>query len=194
MDVKTYLKIIMVFALIASCQDQKKETTSLKSKLEMEKSSSQKKEATVSKNLESVKMLTKADFESFFPKQLGDYNLIQVGEDKVQGIGSGTYIKGKDYGNTMTYVVRDGHRKGSAALRNFENSYQSTIKAPEGREYIRKERDGFKTVALLQHKFNTYNVAVIYNNRFQLTVEGHEKPDELWTYLKQANLQILDVF
>lgn len=84
--------------------------------------------------------------------------------------------------------------KGSAALRNFENSYQSTAKAPEGREFVRKERDGFKTVALLQPKFNTYNVAVIYKNRFQLTVEGHEKPDELWDYLKQADLEVLDLF
>lgn len=56
-----------------------------------------------------LKTLTKADFERFFPKQIGDYNLIIVTEDKTQGIGSGTYMKGKDYGNIMSYVVRDGH-------------------------------------------------------------------------------------
>ena len=89
--------------------------------------------------------------------------------------------------------MTDGHRKGSAALRNFKSSYESNTKAPEGREYIRKERDGFKTFALLEHKFNSYKISTIYNNRFQLTVQGREKPDELWEYLKQADLQILDL-
>ncbi|WP_417370693.1 hypothetical protein [Gelidibacter japonicus] len=192
MRVKTYLKIVMVFVLMTSCQDQEKEVSSLKSKLEKEQTS-KKKKADVSENSKPLKTLTKADFERFFPKQIGDYNLIQVGEDKINGTGSGTYIKGKDYGDLITYYVTDGHRKGSAALRNFKSSYESNTKAPEGREYIRKERDGFKTFALLEHKFNSYKISTIYNNRFQLTVQGREKPDELWEYLKQADLQILDL-
>ena len=185
---KTFLKIAIVCVLIIACKDQKNEPESLKSVIEKEKPT-QKNEKIDSK---AVVLLTKEQYELFFPKQLGDYNLIQVGEDKVQGIGTGTYIKGKDYGNVMHYFVTDGHRKGSSALRNFKKSYESDEKAPEGREYVRKERDGYKTFALLEHKYNMYDVSAIYNNRFQLTVKGHEKPDELWTYLKQANLEILD--
>ncbi|MDD3720989.1 MAG: hypothetical protein PHW92_00680 [Lutibacter sp.] len=190
---KTYLKIVMVFVLITSCQDQKKEVDSLKSVLEKAKQS-EKKEKDVSKAEKPLKMVTKAQFESFFPKTIGDYNLINVAVDEKRGIGTGSYIKGKDYANGMTYFVTDGKVKGAAALRNFEYSYQSNDIAPEGREFVRMERDGFKTFAMLEHKYNTYDISTIYNNRFQLKVQTHEKPDVLWTYLKQANLQILDPF
>lgn len=192
MDVKTYVKIVLVLMLITSCQDQKKETTGLRSTLELEEVSAKKK-AVISKNSKPIKTLTKAEFERFFPKQIGDYNLIKVGEDKTTGNGSGTYIKGKDYGNMMTYYVTDGYTKGAAAIRNFENSYESNHTWSDGTERISKERDGYRTFALLQHRFNTYKVSMLYNNRFVLTVESHEKPDELWEYLKQADLQILDL-
>lgn len=189
---KISLKLILVSVLIVSCQDQKKDASSLKSLLESQQTI-QKKEK-VSKNPKSIKTLTKADFEHFFPKQIGDYNLIQVGEDKINGTGSGTYIKGKDYGKMMTYYVADGDRKGAAAIRNFEDSYQSNQTWSDGTERISKDRDGYRTFALLQHRFNKYKVSMLYNNRFVLTVEGHEKPDELWEYLKQADLQSLEGF
>ncbi|MBA6153165.1 hypothetical protein [Gelidibacter maritimus] len=155
---EAYLKIVMVFALLTSCQNSAKEVSGLSSELEKEKTP-QKKEVVVSENSKPVKTLTKADFERFVPKQISVYNLIQVGEDKTTGAASGTYIKGKDYGNSMTYIVTDGRRKGSAALRSFKSIYESKTKAPEGREFVRKERDGFKTFALLKHKFN-YSVFV----------------------------------
>src|SRR5690606_21640015 len=131
--------------------------SSLRSKLKKE-NASHKKEAAVSENSKPIKILTKADFERFFPKQIGDYNLIKVGEDKTNGTGSGTYIKGKDYSNMMTYYVADGYTKGAAAIRNFENSYESNHTWSDGTERIIKERDGYRTFALLQHRFNTYKV------------------------------------
>ena len=190
---KTNLKLLLMFLLLVSCQNDNKKDNSVKSEVKKEKTSKDKNK-DASKELKPEKMLTKAQFEEFFPKKIDAYNLINVSVTEKQGIGTASYIKGKDYGNGMTYYVTDGRVKGSAAIRNFEKSYQSNQDWPEGTEFISKERDGFKTVALLRHNYNNYKVSVLYNNRFVLTVEGHEKPDELWTYLKQADLQMLDSY
>ncbi len=188
---KTYLRILVILIMVSSCQENKKKEGDLNAIIKKEKIS-QKKNKDASKVLKSKKMPTKAQFEAFFPKELDPYNLINVSVSETLGVGTGSYIKGKDYGNGMTYYVTDGYTKGSAAIRNFEGSYKSNQDWPEGTELISKERDGFKTVALLRHNYNNYKVSVLYNNRFVLTVEGHEKPDELWDYLKQADMKMLD--
>lgn len=190
---KAYLKILVVLIIVSSCKEDKKAGENLDPIIKKENTSKKRnKDAPKPQNPE--KMLTKADFESFFPKVIGVYNLINVGVEEKQGYGTGTYIKGKDYGNIMHYSVNDGHAKGAAAIRNFEDGYQSNHKWSDGSERISKERDGFKTVALLREKYNTYKISTLYNNRFVLTVEGHEKPDEIWTYLKQADLKMLDSY
>ncbi len=186
---KAFLKIVVVLILVTSCKEDKKDEQKLEPIIEKESTSKKK-----DKRQNPEKVLTKADFESFFPKEIGDFNLINIAESQSQGIGTATYIKGKDYGNIMHYYVTDGRRKGSAAIRNFEDAYQSDQKTwSDGSERISKERDGHKTVALLREKYNTYKISTLYNDRFELTVEGHEKPDELWTYLKQADLKVLDI-
>ena len=186
---KAYLKIVMVLLLVTSCQEEKKDENKSEPIIEKENKSKKK-----DKRQTPEKILTKADFDNFFPKELGPYNLIQVSESESQGIGTATYIKGKDYGNIIHYYVSDGYRKGSAAIRNFEEAYQLGQKTwSDGSERISEERDGFKTVALLREKYNNYKISTLYNSRFELTVEGHEKPDELWTYLKKADLKVLDI-
>ena len=139
-------------------------------------------------------MLTKEQANDFFPKQIGDYKLINVYDKllKTNGIASGTYIKGNDYNSSLTYTLEDGNRKGSAILKNFEDGYKSTAKGPKGTEYIRKERDGYKTIAFLQNNINRYSLSFIYNQRFKLSLEGVEKPDELWTYFKKEDVQKLN--
>ena len=181
---------MLISFFLFSCSESKKEN-SFKSEVEKAKTSN-KKDKEVSKDLKLTKELTTADLELFFPEKIGPYNRIAFGESL--GNGSATYIKGKDSGNIMHYYVTDGDRKGSSAIRLFEDSYQSNKKWPEGTELISTERDGFKTVALLRHNYNNFKISMIYNNRFKLTVEGHEKPDLLWSYLKQANLKILDTY
>ena len=187
---KSFLKVLAVLLLVFSCNENKKETENFDPIIEKESTSKKKDKAK-----KPEKMLSEAEFNSFFPKEIESYNLIGVSVSERDGIGTGTYIKGKDYGNIMHYYVTDGYRKGSAAIRNFEDGYQSDQKTwSDGSERISKERDGYKTVALLREKYNTYKISTLYNSRFELTVEGHEKPDDLWTYLKQADLQILDSY
>ena len=191
MFMKAYLSLLAILIMASSCQENKKENGDLDAIVIKEKTTQEKK---VPKDVKSAEFPTEEQFEAFFPKTIGPYNRITVGVSKSAGIGSGTYIKGKDYGNLMTYYVTDGYRKGSSAIKNFEDAYQSNHKWPDGSERISKEQDGYKTVALLREKYNTYKISMLYNNRFELTVEGHEKPDELWSYLKQADLKILDSY
>ena len=190
---KTYLSILVILFMMFSCQEKKNGDADLNAKIIKEKIA-QKTDKEARKDQKPKNILTKAKYEEFFPKQLDTYNLINIAESESMGIGTATYIKGKDYAISLTYYVTDGYTKGSAAIRNFEGSYQSNQDWPEGTELISKEREGFKTVALLRHKYNKYKVSILYNKRFVLTVEGHEKPDELWEYLKQADLKLLDSY
>lgn len=153
---------------------------------------------SIQKTSESVSAeapaLTKNEVENFFPKQMGDYKLFNVDVSllKSKGTASGTYIKGNDYDHNLTYTLEDGNRKGSAILKNFEDGYKSTAKGPAGTEYLRKERNGYKTIAFLQHNIHRYSISFIYNQRFRLSLEGVEKPDVLWTYFKKEDLQKLN--
>ena len=189
---RTYVLILVLLFTLSSCQENKQEVEDLDNAVEKKKTSNTASET--SKSQKPEKILTEADFERFFPKKINTYNLLSFSESESQGIGTATYIKGKDYGNIMHYFVTDGLRKGSADIRNFDESYLSNIDWPKGTELISMERDGFKTVAFLRHDYNNYKISVVYNNRFVLTVEGHEKPDELWDYLKQADLKLLDEY
>ena len=186
---KTYLGILVILIMMTSCQENEKQVVDINT-ITINDKTPQKK--NVSKDVKSAKLPTEAQFEAFFPTTIGPYNRINVALSETLGDGTGTYIKGKDYGNMMTYYVTDGYRKGSAAIKNFEDAYQSNHKWSDGSERISKERDGIKTVALLREKYNTYKISMVYNSRFELTVEGHEKVDELWGYLKQADLKSLD--
>ncbi|MFV0593272.1 MAG: hypothetical protein ACK5M7_18000 [Draconibacterium sp.] len=140
--------------------------------------------------------LTKQQATDFFPKQLGDYKLfhIEVNLLKTNGMAAGTYVKGTDYDHTLTYSLQDGKMKGSAILRNFGSSYSSDLKGPQGTSYEKQERDGYKTIAFLQPAINQYEITFVYKNRFQLALLGAERPDALWKYVNENDLQKLDSY
>lgn len=190
---KRYIRIFVILIMVSSCQENKKERADLNAITKKDKTA-QKKVMKAIKDQKPKKILTKAQYDEFFPNQLDVYNLINIAESEFMGSGTASYIKGKDYGIGLTYYVTDGYTKGAAAIRNFEDSYQSNHQWSDGSERISKERDGFKTVALLREKYNSYKISMLYNKRFVLTVEGHEKPDELWEFSKKADLQILDSY
>ena len=139
-------------------------------------------------------ILTKAQIENFFPKQLGDYVLfnIDVSLLKSKETASATYIKNNDFNHTMVYTLEDGMRKKSATLKNFESSYNTDLKGPESTEYIKMERDVYKTIAFLQPKINRNTISFIYSNHFKLSLEGVEKPDVLWQYFRKEDLEKLN--
>lgn len=142
------------------------------------------------KQQEPLELLTKVQFNDFFPDYLGSnkrYNIFVLSAESMA-----TAIYG-DFKNSINYSLTDGAKK-SAVVKNFDTSYASRLIGPEGTEYIKKERDGFKTIAFLQPKINRYNIEFIYNNRFKLVIEGYEHPDVLWSYVKKEDLEKLDSY
>lgn len=188
---KLYLKILLVFMSLMSCQANKKEDNSLGSVSKKEESF-QKKSPEAASDVQAKTILTKAQFNDFFPKEIGAYKLINVSVLMSSALASGSYIKNNDYNTSMTYSLEDGHRKGSAVLRNFEDAYNIKNQGPQGTKYLYIERDGYKTIAFLQPIIIRNDVGFVYNNRFRITMEGIEDVDVLWSYIKKEDLQKLD--
>ncbi|QTY28079.1 hypothetical protein [Flavobacterium sp. CS20] len=187
---KTILFLFSLLLCLSSCKDETKQE---------HKDSNQSHQVELPKqtaNNQKKETLTKEQAGNFFPKQIGDYKLINIEDNllKTNGIAFGMYIKGNDYDHSLTYTLEDGNRKGSAILKNFEDAYKTTAKGPEGTEIFRKERNGYKTIAFLQHNINRYSISFIYNQRFRLSLDGVEKPDVLWTYFKKEDLQKLNTY
>jgi hypothetical protein len=138
--------------------------------------------------------LTKEQVEAFFPEQLGDYKRFNVDVSllKSKEMASATYVRNNDFNHTLVYTLEDGMRKKSGILKKFETSYTSELKGPEGTEYIKKERDGNKTIAFLQPKINRNQISFVYKNHFKLSLEGVEEPDALWLYVHNEDLKKLD--
>jgi hypothetical protein len=182
---KTYLKIVTVFVLIASCQYNKKEDNNIVATLEIE---------DTSQNNDMDTSKTQQQFSDFFPKELGEYKLIEVSEATVlsRTITSAFYLKGDNIKNNIVYNLEDGNKKGSSVLKDFEISYKYQNKGEGDTEYIYKERDGYKTIAFLQPEENRNEILFIYRQRFSIVLEGTEQPDKLWSYIKEEDLKKLD--
>ena len=136
--------------------------------------------------------LNKQQFQAFFPQQLGGYELKDVSILASNAIATGTYIKGSDYNHSLVLTLQDGNRKGSGIIKNFEMSYQQDLKPAPGSEYIKKERDGYRTIALVQPQIGRNLIELTYKGRFRISLEGIEDVDTLWNYLDKENFVILD--
>jgi hypothetical protein len=174
-----------------SCQTDKKQDSNLKANAEKQVTTNEKSN-TPSKDLNSNKILTEAQFKDFFPEEIGGYKLVNVSVLTSSGLASAMYIKGNDYNHSLNYSLEDGNRKGSAIIRNFEDSYNLKTQGPAGTEYVYKERDNYKTIAFLQPQIKRNDIRFIYNNRFRLTLEGTEDIETLWNYFKKEDLQKLN--
>ncbi|WP_111309955.1 hypothetical protein [Confluentibacter sediminis] len=173
-----------VFTMILSCknevQTKAKDTSNKNQQVELDKQKAD--------NLNKDQLLTKTQFNNFFPEYLGSHKRYNIFVLASEALATASY---GDFSNTFNYSLADGI-KNSAVIKNFELSYNSELKGPEGTEYIKKERDGHKTIAFLQPKINRYNIEFTYNNRFKLVIEGSEHPDLLWKYIKKEDLQKLN--
>ena len=189
---KSVTILFLCFALmVTSCKNEtQKENNSLNQSPSSELSK-QKTKDTKTGNQKGI-TLTEAQFNSFFPKEIGAYKLINVSVLMSSAVASAMYIKDNDYDHSMTYSLEDCNRKGAANIKNFEDSYKLKPQGPAGTEYRYTERDSYKTIAFLQPKIKRNDIRFIYNNRFRITLEGTADVDILWTYFKKEDLQKLD--
>lgn len=94
-------KIVVLALLLMSCQSDKKQDGNLKATSEKEITTNQKRNDT-SKDLKSNIILTETQLKDFFPKQIGDYKLINVSVLMSSAVASAMYVKGEDYGHAIT--------------------------------------------------------------------------------------------
>lgn len=174
---------LIFLTLLSGCkEDAKNQTSSTNVQSDTPKSDSK----------TTNEVLNKRQFQAFFPQQLGGYELKDVSVLASNAIATGTYIKGNDYNHSLVLTLQDGNRKGSGIIKNFDMSYGQDLKPAPGSEYIKKERDGYRTIALVQPQIGRNLIEFTYTNRFRISLEGVEDVDTLWSYLDKENLAILD--
>jgi hypothetical protein len=198
---KKYLYLLSLMLLIVSCKETPKvaENATISSAIEnvQEEVSSKSIQDDESdqldyKALKKKTPLTNDQLFAILPKDIhgnkpiGDYAL-QVSRQLTSGmygpIGKMSY----------NFFIQDG--VGSKAIvRNFFNTYKIKPQGPPQAEYVYLERDGYKTIAFLQPDIKRNYIRFIYNNRFEITLEGPDSADVLWTYIDFENLKKLDQY
>jgi len=182
---------LFVLLLLGCRQNLQKEQQSTTSP-EMETATPNAPSISNSKTKSGGEVLSKAEFQAFFPKQIGPYERMDISVLKTNAIATGTYIKGKDYNTSLVLTLQDGNRKNSGIITNFLISYDQNLKGPQGTEYIKKERDGYKTIAFLQPEIKRNLIECIYKNRFRISLEGVDDVATLWQYLDKENFSKLE--
>jgi len=173
--------LLSVFALVSSCKKEAQTPTEVSNNPQVEVS----KPAKESKNFQT---LSKDQLTAFFPEYVGANKRFNIFIIPRESMGTASY---GSFDSSYNYSINDCI-KDDSVIKNFEVSYNASYNAPEGTEYVIKERDGFKTIAFLQPKINRYDIQFVYKNRFKLVLEGPEHPDVLWSYIKQEDLEKLD--
>lgn len=178
------MKQIIIFVILStltfSCKNEVKPI--------VKPSGMQLKISTSTKEVKKTEALTRQQLNDFFPDYIGANKRFNVFIVSKESMGTASY---GSFDSSYNYSINDCV-KDDSVIKNFEVSYNASYNAPEGTEYIIKERDGFKTIAFLQPKINRYDIQFVYKNRFKLVLEGSEHPDILWSYIKKEDLEKLN--
>jgi hypothetical protein len=181
--------LICLFLSFTSCKNENNTKSVLPKKLQQIELPKQKVNDSLKRNLKE-EPLNKEQLSDFFPDYLGSnkrFDIFMVSGDAMAVASYGSFE------SNYNYSILDGV-KNKIAIENFEISYNTNLKTPEGTEYIKKEREGFKTIAFLQPNISRNNIQFIYKNRFKLVIEGPDHPDVLWSYIKKEDLKKLDTY
>jgi hypothetical protein len=201
---KTYIILCCILVFLFSCKDstdKEKETTlktTISSAIEQAKekivtnpyqdSDSQK---AIYKALKNKTPLTDEQLFAVLPEHINSNKpLSQYALQVSTQLTSGMY---GDTNSPYNFFIQDG--SGSKAIvRNFFDSLKFKNQGPEGTEYVYAEHDGYKTIAFLQPNIKRNQISFIYNNRFEITLEGPDSAETLWSYIDFENLKKLDIY
>lgn len=195
---KNQIYLFTLLLVIFSCKDGQNETknTTISDAIENAKevsvtnpykdTDSQK---ALYKSLKKKTPLTNEQLFAALPQQINDKK--PLNEYALQ---SSPQLASGMYGTTSSpynFFIQDGVGS-SAIVRGFYDALKFKNKGPEGTEFIYKERDGYKTIAFLQPNINRNFIRFIYEERFQITLEGPDSVEDLWSYIDFENLKKLD--
>ena len=197
---KNHLYVLALILLMGSCTGTQKETKNSTVSSAIQKA----KEATVNnpyQDSDSQKAVYKA-LKKKIP--LTSEQLLAVLPEHINGkrplneyaLQSSPQLASGMYGATNSpynFFIQDGVGS-SAIVRNFFDSLKFKNQGPEGTEYVFEEHDGYKTIGFLQPQIKRNYIRFIYNNRFQITLEGSDAADALWSYIDFENLKKLNQY
>ena len=175
---KIILVLVSLFIGLSSCKNETKEDNESKNQPHQVELPKQKVNDSKNENQKKTP-LSKAEFEAFFPEYLGSNKRFNIFVYPGEPMATASY---GSFDSSYNYSVFDA-AKDNSIIKNFEMSYNAEQIAPEGTEYIIKERDGYKTIAFLQANIKGYNIQFVFNNRFNIVLEGPEHRDVLWSYI-----------
>lgn len=194
------LYLLTLGLLMVSCQEGQKETSNITTYSTTEKA----REATVKnpyqdsdsqkalyKVLEKKTPLTNEQLFAVLPEHINGQK--PVNEYALQSspqLASGMYGAST---SPYNFFIQDGVGS-SAIVRNFFDSLKFKNQGPEGTEYVYEDHDGYNTIAFLQPNIKRNYIRFIYNNRFQITLEGADDANTLWSYIDFENLKKLDQY
>ena len=179
--------LIFLFVMICSCKNEKQSNSEISIE-NIDRELPNQKENNSKNEHQKITPLSKAEFEAFFPEYLGSNKRFNIFVYPGEPMATASY---GSFDSSYNYSVFDA-AKDNSVIKNFEMSYNAEQIAPEGTEYIVKERDGYKTIAFLQPNIKRYDIQFVYKNRFKIVLEGPEHADALWSYIKKSDLEKLD--
>jgi len=196
---KNHLYILTLVLLVVSCQETQKETRNTpsyaieKAKEETAKNPHQDTDSqnAVYKALKKKTPLTDDQLFAVLPEHINSKKpLNQYALQSSPQLASGMYGATN---SPYNFFIQDGVGS-SAVVRNFFDSLKFKNQGPEGTEYIFEEHDGYKTIVFLQPQIKRNYIRFIYNNRFQITLEGPDAAAALWSYIDFENLKKLNQY
>ncbi|MCK0132584.1 hypothetical protein MWU59_13835 [Flavobacteriaceae bacterium F08102] len=198
-----YIPVCFLCVLLFSCKETSNEqknatkntTTSATSEPEKELNNPLQttgSEKALYKTLKKKVPLTEAQLAHILPKDInGNTPIGEFGLKVTKQVASGMYLPMGKKG--YRFFVEDGAGS-SAIVRNFFTTYKTQPQGPPQTEYVYTERDGYKTIAFLQHKIARNSIGFLYNNRFKISLEGPDDVATLWRYIDFENLKQLDQY
>jgi hypothetical protein len=192
--------ILTLFLFTVSCGETIKETknTAISSAIEKAKEETVKNpyqdsdaQKALYKALKRKIPLTDEQLLAVLPKQInGNKPINEYAQKANLQLATGMYGSPQ---SPYNFFIQDG--SGSKAIvRNFFDALKFKNQGPEGTEYVYAAHDGYTTIAFLQPNIKRNYIRFIYNNRFEITLEGSDPADVLWSYIDFENLKKLDQY
>src|SRR5690606_7643233 len=145
--------------------------------------------AEPSKKNESVQqskqqLLSPAELEAVFPKQLSGLERTNVIHNPLEGGATASYGDNK----YMVNII-DDLRYDYLNVYLFNGRYQKAGKTDK--RIVRTVRDGYKTIATIDKKGIT-SISFVFKHRFLITITGNQKqtPYMVWRFLELNKFQI----
>jgi len=177
---KKLLQLVIVFALLFSCNpDAKKVTEGLLKeieKIEEEGITTNTEIEKLQEQLLKKKPLTDEELLHAFPKELMGYS-----SDKVIAIPNLQQVVGQFGNRKISLSIADAAGEKNSLATTFIGNYSFVNPSTENRKFNNIERSGIRTISDYNAYDNATEMWLLYDNRYFISLRGDDmNPEELW--------------